>query len=677
MLRYLYDDDHYTNNDALLDFNSDFDWATQNVAFSDTYTFNPTTTNIATFTFNRNTFIRAPLPSGANLTWDALGCVSCVVTQPARIPTNWTVGITGGVSIRSSTPYISYMQNEQFEDSFSKSVGNQLFSMGGAIIKARRHGEEYPSGSAPDYTFDGSRSGSGDGYADWFLGLPLTVIGGTELRSFTDKIVPSLFFEDDWRVSPKLTLNLGLRWEPYLPLREKHHDLMAFRPGQQSTLYPTAPEGLLVGGDRGIPDTIIPSEWRKFDPRVGFAFAPWGNGKTSIRGGYGIFADTPRLVVYNIFPGRQPFSVSTDVSDPYSLTDPYNGQQNVANALMEYSQGVPPGASYQFVDPVQASDIPQDFTNGYVQQWNFNVQREVIKDFVVTAAYVGTRGTHLQIPEEINPAPYIPGACNGSPCSTSGNINQRRIYQPFALVESIQSIGNSWYNAFQLTVKKSFGAGYTISGTYTRSKFMDMASDDGHGSTSSLATDPFDWFDDWGIADNNRPNRFTASFVWEVPVFRKATGVKATLLAGWQVNGIVQMQSGIPFSCEAGVNRSLSGGAGDRCDLIGTGPVATYGDGAIKKYFDTSRFALPALGTFGTSGRNILTGPGYADVDFSAFKAFRITESKSFVLRCATFNLFNRANFGNPSGTFSSAAFGQITSADDPRILQLGAKLIF
>jgi hypothetical protein len=147
------------------------------------------------------------------------------------------------------------------------------------------------------------------------------------------------------------------------------------------------------------------------------------------------------------------------------------------------------------------------------------------------------------------------------------------------------------------------------------------------------------------------------------------------------LNGILLLQSGKPFSVTAGTNRSLSGGGGDRADLTSSGPVATYGDQSraqfVSKYFDTSRFALPAPGTFGTAGRNILPGPGFANVDMSAFKAFRFTESKSLTLRWEVFNIFNRPNFGNPSGNFSSSAFGQISSAADPRIMQVGLKFIF
>ena len=674
MLRYFLDDYHYTNNDALIAFNSAYNWVSHNAALSHQYVFTPAITNTATFTFNRNTFIRSPLATPAAPDWASLGCVSCVVVHPPSVPTDWNISISGGVGIRSSTAFFSYMQNYQFVDSLNMNKGKHLLSIGFSWLFARRNGREYFN-SSPVFSFDGTRSGSGNGYADFFLGLPVTVTQNTILQSWTSKIVPALFFEDDWKVTRKLTLNLGIRWEPYLPLHERNNRLTAFNPGQQSTVYPSAPTGLVFPGDAGVPDAIIDPEWSKFAPRFGFAYDPFGDGSTSIRGGYGIFYDTPRLVPYNSYPSRQPFSVGTTLQSPYSLTDPYRGATNITNALQTYIAGVPAGTTnFQFVTPVTASTIDPGFTNGYMQQWNFNVQREVGKAFVATASYVGSKGTHLQIPEEINPAPYGPGA-------TSGNLNQRRLYQPFAGILALESNGNSTYQSLQLTLKKRFSAGYSILSSYTYGKFIDMIADDGHGATGALGTNPFNWFFDRGRSDNDIRHRFVTSFLWELPLFRTSKGVTRTLLGGWQLNGIVTLQSGSPFSITAGTNRSLSGGAGDRADLIGSGPVDTYSDQSradfTRKYFDTSRFALPALGTFGTAGRNILSGPGYANVDMSAFKAFRIREGISLELRWEVFNLFNRANFSNPSGNFSSASFGQITSARDPRIMQVGLKLRF
>jgi len=673
MLRYLYDDSRYTNNDALLAFNSAYDWATHNVALSHQITFGPKSTNTATFTFNRNTFIRSPLATGKDESWAALGCVSCTVVHPPSIPTDWNLSIQNGAGIRSSTAFFSYMQNFQFIDTFNRTMGNHLLSIGFSVLKARRNGREYFT-SSPAFTFDGTRSGSLNGYADFFLGAPVTVTQNTILQSYTMKTVPAVFFQDDWRVNRELTVNLGVRWEPYLPLSEKNNRLSAFRPGQQSTVYPTAPRGLVFPGDAGISDTIIPNEWSKFSPRIGVAYDPFGDGKTSIRAGYGLFYDTPRLVAYNDYPPRQPFSVGTTLSNPYSLSDPYRGNQNIPNALLNYASGVPAGqATYHFVTPVAVSSIDPGFTNGYLQQWNFNIQREVWKEFVVTAAYVGSKGTHLQIPEEVNGAPYIPGQ------STSGNINQRRLYQPFATIETLEANGNSTYHSLQLSWKRRFANGFSVLGSYTFAKMIDLIGDDGHGSTSPLGTNPFNWFYDRGISDFSIRHRFVTSFVWELPVFKNSTGFKRALLSGWQVNGIVTLQSGYPFTVVAGSNRSLSGGAGDRADVLG--PVATYGDQSraqfTRKFFDTSQFALPALGTFGNAGRNILTGPGYANVDASAFKLFRLSERKTFELRWEVFNLMNLPNFNNPVGSFTSGNFGQITSAKDPRIMQVAAKLFF
>ena len=673
MLRYFYDDNRYLNNDALLAFNSAYDWATHSATLSHTFTLSPTTNNIATFTFNRNTFIRSPLATGPDKNWASLGCVSCVELHPTAIPTDWNISVNNGVGIRSSTAFFSYMQNFQFIDTLSKSVGNHLFTMGGDIAKVRRNGREYFD-SAPVFSFDGSRSGSTSGYADFFLGVPLNVVQNTILQSWTGKWTPALYFQDDWKISRRLTLNLGVRWSPFLTVTEKNNRLAAFRPGEQSKIYPTAPTGLVFPGDAGIDTGIVPPRWNHFEPRFGFAWDPFGDGKTSVRGGYGVFFDTLRLVAINGQPTRQPFSVGTTLSNPFSLSNPYLGNQNIVSALLSYVQGVPPGATnYQFLSPVTANSIDPNFTTGYMQQWNFNVQRDLWKGLVVTGAYVGSKGTKFQILEQANPAPYIPGQ------STAGNIDARRIHQPFGLIEQLEANGNSTYHSFQLSWKKRFAAGYSILGSYVFSKFIDMVADDGHGATSPSGTDPFNWFYDRGISDYNVTHRFVTSFIWEVPILRNGRGWRRAVLGGWQLNGIVTLQSGAPFSVIAGTNRSLTGGAGDRADLLG--PVATYGGRPrgqfIQKYFDTSMFALPALGTYGTAGRNILTGPGLANFDAAAFKNFRVTERKTFEFRWEVFNTLNRPNFGNPTGSFTSPNFGRITTAKDPRIMQAALKFIF
>jgi hypothetical protein len=216
-------------------------------------------------------------------------------------------------------------------------------------------------------------------------------------------------------------------------------------------------------------------------------------------------------------------------------------------------------------------------------------------------------------------------------------------------------------------------------GSYVWSKFIDLASNDGNGSTAAQGSNPFNWFADKGLSDFDVPHRFVTSFIWEVPFLNTGNSLKRTLLGGWQINGIVTLQSGSPFSVSAGENRSLAGGAGDRADLLYT--PAVYSDRSrgeqVARYFETEAFGQPALGTFGTSGRNILRGPGLANFDTALFKEFHIAEGRRFELRWEVFNALNRPNFFNPVSSRTNSAFGRITSARDPRIMQVAAKFVF
>jgi hypothetical protein len=314
-----------------------------------------------------------------------------------------------------------------------------------------------------------------------------------------------------------------------------------------------------------------------------------------------------------------------------------------------------------------------DFTSGYIQQWNFNVQRELPGKIVLTAGYLGNKGTRLHVNEQVNPAIYIPGQ------STTGNVDSRRIYPGFQTIESVQSMANSTYHSLQVSWNRRFEGGFTFLGSYVWSKAIDLASTDGNSGLGNQASNPFNWSRDKGPADFNVKQRFVSSFIWDLPFFRASHNFAHTLLGGWQLNGILTLQTGNPFSVTAGVDRSLAGVGLDRADVSGS--VATYGASShgaeVARFFDTSMFSRPALGTFGTSGRNILTGPGLANFDAGLFKQFRIDESRRFELRWEVFNTLNHANFLNPTASFSSTNFGRILSARDPRIMQLAAKFYF
>ena len=672
-LRYFWDDSYNVQNAGLPAFNSQNDWPTHNGTINDTHIFTPALINAATFTMARNTFIRGPQVTDP-VNFAALGCKSCVPLSPPSVPTDWAVSITNGLGLRVPTNYFSYMMNYQFIDTMSWTKNKHLLQFGGDIAKSRRNGREYFQ-KDPQWSFTGTRTGNyGYGYADFYLGAANSVFQNSPLTSYQYKWTPFLYFQDDWRISKRLTLNLGARWEPYVTTRDKYGHDGAFRPGQQSKVYPLAPLGAVFPGDPGIADGVVPNHYDKFSPRIGFAWDPAGNGKTSVRGGYGIFADTLRLVALNTNATNQPFSYGLTTFAVH-FSDPYAGNPAALQLLQNYQSAASPQqrSTQPFYLPITENSIDPNFTTGYVQQWNFNVQRELAKKIVLTVGYLGSKGTRLTTLQQLNPAIYIPGQ------STTSNVNARRPYTQFQGITGVLSVANSTYHALQVNWNRRFEHGVTLLGSYVWSKAIDLASNDGNSGLGNQASDPFNWSKDKGPADFDVRHRFVTSFIWEPPIFRSGSTLTKAILAGWQLNGILTLQTGTPFSVFAGVDRSLAGVALDHADLLG--PVTLYNGESrarkIAKYFDTAAFALPPLGTFGSSGRNILPGPGLENLDAGLFKQIRMTEARRFEIRWEVFNVFNRPNFLNPNNSFQSTAFGRITAARDPRIMQVAVKLYF
>jgi hypothetical protein len=670
-LRYFYSDYRINFNHSLPAFNSNNNWSTHNITFTDSHIFSPNIVNNLTYTVARNTFIRSPLPTEGATDWAALGCVSCV---PLAVnPTDWAININNGLNLRVNTAFFSYMMNYQFVDTLTITKGNHVMSLGGEMSFLRRNGREFFQVN-PQWSFDGQRSNAFYGYADFYLGAPRTVFQNSPLRAWQYKYTPFLYFNDDWRVTKRLTLNMGLRWEPYVTVKERNDELGAFRPGQQSRIWLRAPAGALFPGDEGVERGIVPNRWRNFSPRFGFAFDPFGKGRTSIRGGYGIFFDTLRLVAMNTNSINQPFSLGLTTFDPFSLTDPYQNAPGVLPRLIAYGAPNPADRpTREFVAPVRHNSIDPFFNTGYMQQWNINVQQELWRSFVLTAGYIGSKGTGLMVGQNINPAVFVPGQ------STPGNVNARRIHPGFEQIQNTQSTANSTYHSFQVSVNRRFSSGVSVLASYVWAKSLDLASNDGNSGVGNQATNPFNQSADKGPSDFDVRHRVVSSVLYELPFFNKTPGWKKTLLGGWQINAILTLQSGQPFTVSAGADRSLAGIGRDRADVIRS--VETYGGLArqdfIARYFDTGAFVLPELGTFGTVGRNTIYGPGLVNLDTAIFKQFRFAERREVELRWETFNMANRPNFLNPVSAFTNPAFGRITSARDPRIMQFGLKLYY
>jgi hypothetical protein len=523
----------------------------------------------------------------------------------------------------------------------------------------------------PTFTFAGNFTGYG--VSDFYLGLP-SRLRQSAYGEFADLSAPgyTAFFQNNIRVTPRLTLNLGVRFEPAMNYVDDQLRGAVFREGRKSTIYTNAPVGLLVIGDPGVPKTQAYSDINNFAPRFGFAWSPFGNARTSIRGGYGIFFDSsPMSAVNNGITNSPPFALTFDYSpSPGPWDDPYNGK----NPLPLPS---PPPKDIAFPKPLSMSTYPDTLKTAYLQSWHLTFEREVFRDWLVRAAYAGSKGTGLLQGYQLNPGIYIPGR------STLLNVDSRRRLAPdWGSIGVRGGFGNSNYNSLQLTLDKRFSRGLTFQANYTWAKSIDYGS--GAGTLWPSYNNPFDFSRSRGLSDFHHEHRFVASGVWEMPRMQGSNGFTRTVLGGWNLSGALLLESGRPFSVLAGRDNSMSGVGADFADLVGDISRDARTDpnrDPVLEWFNTAAFAHNREGTFGTAGRSIIFGPGYANLNAAVLKNFaipKLREGTRIQFRAEFFNLFNRVNLmSKRSESLTSGTYGRITSAFDPRILQFGLKFQF
>jgi hypothetical protein len=524
------------------------------------------------------------------------------------------------------------------------------------------------------FTFGAGTALSGSNLSDFMLGSASAFLqGGGEFKRLAGTLW-SMYAQDNWRVNQQLTLNLGLRWDPYFPYTEKDGRVVCFAPGQKSQRFPNAPAGLLYGGsnaDPGCPSQTgsLPNR-ANFGPRLGFAYRIGNAGKTVIRGGAGLYFTPPGNHDSNGLVDTAPFGPRFNFSGNVSFQDPF-ASVGVANPFPSQYGPTLPGSNAQFTLPVSVyGTIQRDWHMPELATWNLTVERQMAKDVVARVAYVGNKGTYLASGvlgfREQNPAVYLPGQ------STLANTQQRRLYPQLGPVGLFSSDDNSHYHALQLNLEKRFGRGFTILANYTWSKMID---DFGPSGT----TNPFNRRFDYGISNDDIPHVIHFSGLWQLPRVG-VHGAADRILNGWELTGITLWRSGYPFTVTSGVDNSFSGVGLDRADFLGGNPSLDPGRShgqLIANYFDTSLFVRNAVGTFGNSGKGILRAPGMFSTDLGLLKNTKITERFNTQFRAEFFNAFNNVNFSGPSVSLSSSSFGRITSAGDPRILQFALKLIF
>jgi hypothetical protein len=691
--RYFYNQDNFQRPFAApLGFYALNLFRNQNLTLADTHSFSSTLTGSLHATFGR--YARTQIPYAPGLkSLQSLGSKVALGTQVPIFP-GIRSNISGGfVNIFSGGALTQDPTAAEFRAEGVKIVGPHQLGFGFVYEHDEINATDY-SYTPGDNTFDGSRSGIG--MSDFYFGLDSQFYQDNGRRFYLRETRPSLYLQDDYKVTHALTINAGLRWDPWLPPVDRNGTLVGFTPGMQSKIAPGAPVGLQFVGDAGVSASIFHQNWKDFAPRIGFAYNVAGSGSVVVRGAYGIFYGFPEGLLYQRTDALQPVDLYLNISAPGGA-NPGGTWDNVYN---NYPGGDPfPRAhvtpsqfsTYTFLLPVSGGVLNPASHVEYTQAYNLTVDMKLPFGFSGTIGYVGNHAEHVMSSRQFNPAVCAAGApCsnfNNSTCTTctTGNENARRLFPGLGAVEYADSYEYAKFNSLQTTLTRRVAVGFKVLANFVWSKDTDNASGANEGSAGP--NNPFNLRAAYGPADFNQKFRTNISVNYLEPNVHPEHGLVHEILNGYEANMIWQGQSGLPFTVTSGTDRSLSGTGNDYADPVpGVSPARPSGVNFHTEWFNTAAFQPAALGTFGSVHRNNLTGPGYEEVDASFFKNFFPDARVHGQFRAECFNLFNHPNLANPTSAVNSGTFGQITTTPatsgtgtqgQPRVFQFGAKVIF
>lgn len=683
--RYFYNQDNFQRPfNAPLGFFALNLFRNQSAIISDTQLFTPTLTG--TFSASAGRFARTQIPVAPGLqSLQDLGQNVPLGAPGESIFPGIRANIAGFVNIFSGGALAQDSTSFDYKGVMVKLQGAHTVSFGGEFERDRVDMDDY-SFTPGDNTFNGERTAapagatlpagttkSGSALADFYLGLDSQFFQDNGRKAYLRSYRPSLFIQDDWKTTKTLTLNLGLRWDPWLPPIDLNDTLVGFVPGFQSKIAPGAPAGLMFQGDTGLQPSVFRKNWKDFAPRAGFAWDIAGNGKHVVRGAYGIFYGFPEGLLYQRTDAMQPVDLYLTYPAPAPTWDNifagYPGGDPFPRAHVGPSQF----ASYTFSLPVSGGVLDPTSKVAYTQNYNLTIEQQLGTKMAVSIAYVGDHSVHIMGSRQTNPAVYIPGQCGATACSTVGNENSRRLYPGMSALEIAQSYEYEGFNSLQVNLTRRQTNGLTLLTNIVWSKTIDDTSSATEGNAGP--PNPFNLKSGRGPADFDQTIRFVLSANYLTPRVN-VQGWKSAVVNNWQVNGIVSLDSGFPYTVLSGTDRSLSGVGFDFADQVGN-PARPAGVSKVKEYFNTAAFVPAAIGTFGDIGRNGLRGPGYADVDASVFKdIFRFNRIQT-QFQAEVFNGLNHTNFNNPVSTISSGTYGQITGAGSPRVFQFALKVTF
>ncbi|MBC8166332.1 MAG: TonB-dependent receptor [Bryobacteraceae bacterium] len=593
-----------------------------------------------------------------------------------------TIRISGFATAGATQPLGRIDTTGHLTDTVSITKGRHQMKIGGEYRYALLD-IFYDQGTRGTFTFDGTRgpwtaalgfNPQQRAVADFLAGYPTNASGATIVRpapgvqvqgsflqrDYTQKSF-DLFFHDTWQVSSRLSLNFGARYTLLGPLGEKNNGITTFIPGQG-----------IVGPGSGI-DSLYPTDKTNIAPRFGFAFQPRRNGRTVIRGAYGIFYDTPAVAFFASNNGGGNGGASGINANPGG---PIPIQTLSAPSGLVLQSGVDPWAGAT-VPILGVMSVNQDFRTPYLQNFNLNIQQGLWQNATLQVGYVGSLGRRLVYTHNINAARL-----------GTGSVQSRRPfnaqYPTLGSINQLESAANSSYNSLQVQLTQTFYKGITASFAYTYGKSIDESSEARNvalANSNNLRLDR-------GPSDFDTRHAITTFVSYSLPGLG---GSRWKLLTGgWQINTLITAHTGLPITFRAGTDANGDGDTYDRIDLIGDpfANVAAAPNSTTRRWVNPGAFKAAAPGTTGNLGRNAIVGPGFGSVDPSLFKDFAIRESMKVQFRFEVFNAFNRANYANPTATFNSGSFGLIANTrngggapglgfGEPRNVQLSLKFLF
>jgi hypothetical protein len=645
-------------------------WRQQNGIVSDTWMLGPNIVNNvwASYTRMRNNRTDTPAVSLADLG------STYAMQGPASLP---NISVTGFWGMSNSNAGPAGTDSYSIRDLITWTRGKHTLQFGGELSLDKAAKAAYLNNYG-QITFSGVMSKNALG--DFMLGIPSSFEQDSPALTRTSAFTYASYVQDDYRVNTRLTLNLGVRYDVQTaPVESSDHNV-TYIAGKQSTRFPNAPAGVVFPGDAGVPRGITPVRYGHISPRVGFALDPWGNAKTSVRGGVGLFWGSVSEEFWTQGGNTSPFALAYTFPTAGSLTgatlsNPYRGGINPF-----------PNTGSVFAFGGRLSGINKDAEWPRTIQTNLSIQQQFTNDLGVTIAYVGAFSSNIGLgidqnypSTNTNYAASLGVAQCGTSATivpTTSNSQCRRPIQPAGNFGLVDTVFNSSYNGLQVSVTKRLSHQFSASGYYTWSKTMGDVAMQGATPAGSVQ-DVNNLKAERSRAANDLTHQAVISLIWQ-PEVTLSNRVVKNIVNGWEIVPLTRLHTGAPFSIMNGVEANLDGGSGERAQLTGqpfTGPKT------VAKWFNTAAFAqLPAVAgnpVDGNSSNNIINSPAFHSVDLALVRTFPIYDRIKLQFRADATNAFNVVSHTAPGNTVNTATFGVITGANTVRQIQLGTKVNF